>query len=104
MAELDPNNRQPWQEMGHGLLLPIMLLMLLWFRRGWLVQWALLGLLLPGLLLSPPAQAEPQRHLAAGVTTDTPAAIDWPTRLRITSYNVCYTKLLRVNHLKGTPT
>ncbi|GAA4502919.1 VWA domain-containing protein [Pseudaeromonas paramecii] len=82
MAELDPNNRQPWQEMGYGLLLPIMLLMLLWFRRGWLVQWALLGLLLPGLLLSSPAQAEPARHLAAGTATDAPAAIDWPTRLK----------------------
>ncbi|WP_421194600.1 VWA domain-containing protein [Aeromonas enteropelogenes] len=81
MAEMDLDNQQPWQEMGYLLLLPVMLLTLMWARRGWLVQWALLGLLLPGLLLSaPPAQAKPVYVMAAEPAPQ-PTALDWQQRL-----------------------
>lgn len=31
---------QPWFDSGYSLLAPLMLLYLFWFRRGWLVQWS----------------------------------------------------------------
>ena len=40
--EINGESTMPWKDMGYGLLVPIALLMLLWFRKGWLVQWCLL--------------------------------------------------------------
>ena len=50
------NADQPWQDRGRWLAWPAALLTLLWFRRGWTMQWAgvaALSLCLP----APPAQA-----------------------------------------------
>lgn len=49
-----------WRESGYWLCIPITLLALLWFRRGWLVQWspALLAIAV-GLASSQPARADP---------------------------------------------
>ncbi|WP_341663016.1 VWA domain-containing protein [Vibrio sp.] len=41
--QLNGDSAMPWQDMGYQLLLPIALIMLLWFRKGWLVQWCLLA-------------------------------------------------------------
>lgn len=71
-ASFNTQNDQPWQDMGYSLLIPIMLLVLLWFRRGWVVQWALAGilvnsLLIGGLLVAPnQAQAKSVHSFADG--------------------------------------
>ncbi|HBV76057.1 MULTISPECIES: VWA domain-containing protein [Vibrio] len=51
-ASLNTKNSQPWQDMGYGLLIPIAVLLLLWFRRGWIVQWACAGILINSIALS----------------------------------------------------
>ncbi|MBU2899082.1 vWA domain-containing protein [Vibrio hepatarius] len=40
--QLNGESSMPWEDMGYKLLLPIMVLMLFWFRKGWLVQWCLI--------------------------------------------------------------
>lgn len=52
--QLNGESSMPWQDMGYQLLLPIALAMLLWFRKGWLVQWCVV-LSLTGTLLAAPA-------------------------------------------------
>ncbi|MBR9865503.1 MAG: VWA domain-containing protein [Oceanospirillales bacterium] len=68
----------PWQDMGYYLLIPIMLLMLLWFRRGWIVQWAIAGLSIYGLLVNP-ASSYAQEVTNGGPTAQlTPAQqVSW---------------------------
>ncbi|MGR5414170.1 vWA domain-containing protein [Vibrio astriarenae] len=57
--QLNGDNKMPWKDMGYTLLIPIALLWLLWFRKGWLVQWAvLIALGLPSYLVSPSAYAQ----------------------------------------------
>ncbi|GGO78944.1 transporter [Marinobacterium nitratireducens] len=59
----------PWQDMGYYLLFPILLLMLLWFRRGWVVQWVLFGLTIQGLMLHPvPALAQDAAPTSSAAT------------------------------------
>ncbi|WP_394240669.1 VWA domain-containing protein [Vibrio astriarenae] len=51
--QLNGDSTMPWKDMGYALLLPIVLFTLLWFRKGWLVQWAIVACLVtPSLLLS----------------------------------------------------
>ena len=49
----------PWKDSGYYLLIPIAIIMLLWFRKGWLVQWCLLATLCVGSGFSPIAFAQP---------------------------------------------
>ena len=58
------DNAVPWLDSGYWLVFPCIALFLLWFRRGWTLQWALAGLLLGGGLLSP------QQARAEGWFTD----------------------------------
>ncbi|MPW35853.1 VWA domain-containing protein [Vibrio sp. B1Z05] len=44
--QLNNESAMPWQDMGYYLLFPIALLLLLWFRKGWLVQWVVIGCVL----------------------------------------------------------
>ncbi|OCH06108.1 vWA domain-containing protein [Aliivibrio fischeri] len=37
--QLSNDSVMPWEDIGYYLLIPVLLLLLLWFRRGWLVQW-----------------------------------------------------------------
>ncbi|OBT13259.1 hypothetical protein A9264_14200 [Vibrio sp. UCD-FRSSP16_10] len=60
---LNSESAMPWQDMGYYLLLPIALLLLLWFRKGWLVQWVLIGFIATPLL-SLPVYATTQTHFA----------------------------------------
>jgi Mg-chelatase subunit ChlD len=48
-----------WRDEGYWLMIPLALVSLLWFRRGWVVEWAVLALLLPALIGTgdPPAQS-----------------------------------------------
>ncbi|UIP27071.1 VWA domain-containing protein [Photobacterium sp. TLY01] len=52
-AALNASTHQPWQDMGYYLLFPVALLLLLWFRRGWLVQWSVAALAIFTLLAVP---------------------------------------------------
>lgn len=36
---LAEDDNRPWVDAGYWLVFPLMLLMLLWFRRGWVLQW-----------------------------------------------------------------
>ena len=47
---------RPWIDAGYHLVLPIALLFMLWFRRGWTVQWTVLVAILA--TAPQPAQAE----------------------------------------------
>jgi Ca-activated chloride channel family protein len=39
-------NEKEWEDMGWVLLLPSLLIVLFWFRRGWVIQWCWVGVLL----------------------------------------------------------
>ncbi|MCB1485997.1 MAG: VWA domain-containing protein [Bauldia sp.] len=52
------NSDQPWQDRGPWLALPAALLILLWFRRGWTMRWAVLVALAAGLQTPHPARAD----------------------------------------------
>lgn len=79
----------PWQDMGYYLLFPIALLLLLWFRKGWLVQWTVLLVISSSSLLTPaPLYASEVNQLIAHPTKEQivnrPQAIEiatdiWPT-------------------------
>ncbi|MGF1736569.1 VWA domain-containing protein [Photobacterium satsumensis] len=56
--QLNGESAMPWQDMGYQLLLPIALVMLLWFRKGWLVQWCAVLTLTGTLLAAPAVKAE----------------------------------------------
>ena len=42
--QLNGESSMPWKDMGYALLFPIALIMLIWFRKGWLVQWCLIAM------------------------------------------------------------
>ncbi|MBC7002325.1 VWA domain-containing protein [Photobacterium sp. BZF1] len=56
--QLNGESSMPWQDMGYQLLLPIALVMLLWFRKGWLVQWCVVMTLSGSLFITPVVKAE----------------------------------------------
>ena len=62
--QLNGESAMPWKDMGYGLLFPIALIMLLWFRKGWLVQWCVVGVLVTGSIYSNPTMAEPVKLTA----------------------------------------
>ena len=62
--QLNGESAMPWKDMGYGLLFPIALIMLLWFRKGWLVQWCVAVVLVTGSLYSNPTVAEPVKLTA----------------------------------------
>ncbi|MFT7682292.1 MAG: Ca-activated chloride channel family protein [Moritella dasanensis] len=43
---LSNDNAQPWADMGYNLVFLLALLFLLWFRRGWTINWSLQSVLL----------------------------------------------------------
>lgn len=49
---------RPWIDMGYYLLFPVALLTLLWFRRGWALQWMILAAFIVPLTLPQVAQAD----------------------------------------------
>ncbi len=52
------NTEQPWEDRAHWLAWPVILLTLLWFRRGWTMRWAPLLLVVGFLPLSGPVRAD----------------------------------------------
>ena len=71
----------PWLDSGYLLVFPAMALFLLWFRRGWTLNWAWLAipLVLQGSPAIVEAQEEPQPAQAqAPDNVDTNQADGWP--------------------------
>ncbi|WP_394242516.1 vWA domain-containing protein [Vibrio astriarenae] len=55
---LNGDSAMPWKDMGYYLVYPLALFMLLWFRKGWLVQWSWALVLLPTILITQQVKAE----------------------------------------------
>ncbi|PSU34780.1 vWA domain-containing protein [Photobacterium lutimaris] len=81
--QLNGDSAMPWQDMGYQLLLPIALVMLLWFRKGWLVQWCVVFTLTGSLLVVPTVKADTvvetkaQNSQPAEVVTTWSRAVQW---------------------------
>ena len=56
--QLNNESAMPWKDMGYFLLFPMSLLMLSWFRKGWLVKWCLVALVVFPSFYSTPTYAE----------------------------------------------
>ncbi|BCN25977.1 vWA domain-containing protein [Vibrio alfacsensis] len=56
--QLNGESSMPWKDMGYLLLLPIAIIMLLWFRKGWLVQWCVVVMVSTSMFMTPKAMAE----------------------------------------------
>ncbi|CAH7416886.1 VWA domain-containing protein [Vibrio sp. 070316B] len=69
--QLNGESSMPWKDMGYGLLFPIALIMLLWFRKGWLVQWCLIGAVTTGTFYTPNTMAK-----TVHLTADRPAEVE----------------------------
>ncbi len=65
--QLNGESSMPWKDMGYVLLYPIALIMMLWFRKGWLVQWCLLAMVSGSLLLPKAVMAQPVQSKAEQV-------------------------------------
>ncbi len=63
----------PWLDSGYGLVFPCLALFLLWFRRGWTLQWCLLLCL--GLGNPPAASAESNAFADLWLTPDQQGAL-----------------------------
>ena len=56
--QLNGESSMPWKDMGYALLFPIALIMLIWFRKGWLVQWCLIAMVTGSAMVPTDAWAE----------------------------------------------
>lgn len=56
--QLNGESSMPWKDMGYALLFPIALIMLIWFRKGWLVQWCLVAMVSGSLIMPTTVRAE----------------------------------------------
>ncbi|WMN88856.1 VWA domain-containing protein [Vibrio parahaemolyticus] len=56
--QLNGESSMPWKDMGYALLFPIALIMLIWFRKGWLVQWCLIAMVSGSLAMPSEVRAE----------------------------------------------
>jgi hypothetical protein len=49
-------------------MIPLALISLLWFRRGWVVEWAVLAIVLPGLVeMAEPSVPSAESHMICSV-------------------------------------
>ncbi len=56
--QLNGESSMPWKDMGYALLFPIAIVMLLWFRKGWLVQWCVIAMVSGNLIMPNKVLAE----------------------------------------------
>jgi len=74
--QLNGESSMPWKDMGYSLLLPMAFIMLLWFRKGWLVQWCVVGLVVTGTMYSPGTLAK-----TVSLTAEKPVVVESITML-----------------------
>ncbi len=67
---LNVETAMPWQDMGYGLVFVITGCFLLWFRKGWLVQWCFILSLTSGLLAPMPVSATTWSFIDLWLTKD----------------------------------
>lgn len=78
--QIHSDSLMPWQDMGYYLLFPVVALLLLWFRKGWLVQWVVIAAVSLSLLQPIPASAT--TFSLASVGEKEPVAHHWPQALK----------------------
>lgn len=66
---INSDSSMPWQDEGYRLLYPLVLLMLLWFRKGWLVKWSLV------LVVSMPSLMPNAANAAGMVSSKTESTV-----------------------------
>ncbi|MGI9285259.1 MAG: VWA domain-containing protein [Pseudomonadales bacterium] len=64
------DDSRPWVDLGYYLIFPFALVFLLWFRKGWTLQWCLAGVLVAGVSWTPAASAEGLRFADLWLTPD----------------------------------
>lgn len=69
LLDVDDDSR-PWVDMGYYLIFPFALVFLLWFRKGWTLQWCLAGVLAGSIIWTPSANAEGMRFADLWLTPD----------------------------------
>jgi Ca-activated chloride channel family protein len=69
-AKFTGAENEPWFDSGYVLLAPLMLLYLLWFRRGWIVQWIIVIVLVGGAGYSPNTYAKSMSWADIWLTKD----------------------------------
>lgn len=47
--QINGESDMPWKDMSHPLIILLAVLLLFWFRKGWLVQWCLVAVLFSGI-------------------------------------------------------
>ncbi|MFV0486436.1 MAG: VWA domain-containing protein [Vibrio fluvialis] len=77
--QLNGESSMPWEDMGYALLFPVAVLMLFWFRKGWLVQWCLI-IMISGSML--PTKAMAENVLATADAEQTVQTVSMVDRLR----------------------
>lgn len=76
-AELSTNRAEPWFDAGYPLVWVILILYLLWFRKGWLVQWSVLWLTVICSVYSPETSASEYSFLDLWLTKDQQGALHY---------------------------
>ncbi len=61
---------RPWVDFGYYLTFPLALIFLLWFRKGWTLQWCLLAVFAVGLGGSPRVEASEAPFMDLWLTAD----------------------------------
>jgi Ca-activated chloride channel family protein len=62
-AALPEDGGSRWRDEGYWLMIPLALISLLWFRQGWVVEWAVLAIVLPGLVeMADPSAPSAEPH------------------------------------------
>ncbi len=69
LLDVDDDFR-PWLDMGYYLVFPFAIVYLLWFRKGWTLQWCLAGALVTSLSFTPAADAAGWRFVDWWLTPD----------------------------------
>ncbi|NOH81037.1 VWA domain-containing protein [Vibrio sp. RE86] len=80
--QLNGESSMPWKDMGYALLFPIAIIMMLWFRKGWLVQWSVilvvgLGTLTPNSAIAEPVYSKAATEQVAEEVTWQDTAAQW---------------------------
>lgn len=55
--QINGESAMPWKDMSHPLIIIMAILILFWFRKGWLVQWCLVGAVSMGMMMPQTAYA-----------------------------------------------
>jgi Ca-activated chloride channel family protein len=64
------DSERPWVDFGYYLTFPLALVFLLWFRKGWTLQWCLIAVLTVGIGASPRLEASEAPFMDLWLTPD----------------------------------